>query len=140
MSRQPMQNSGGLSQMITTHPQGSWIEQGRLVQAIQSIATCGDVCTACADACLGEEMVAELKRCIRLNLDCADICHTTARVLTRMVEPDRQVIQSLLQTCATICQVCGQECASHAQMHEHCRVCAESCRACEETCRGLLSS
>jgi hypothetical protein len=31
------------------------------------------VCTACADARLSEEMVAELTRCIGTDLDCFDI-------------------------------------------------------------------
>ena len=30
------------------------------------------------DACLSEDMVDQLRKCIRTNLDCADICDTTA--------------------------------------------------------------
>ena len=29
----------------------------------------------------------------------------------------------------------GDECSSHAQHMEHCRICAASCRACEAACR-----
>ena len=39
-------------------------------------------CTACADACLSEDMVAELTKCIRTCTDCADLCDTTGRVLS----------------------------------------------------------
>jgi hypothetical protein len=46
---------------------------------------CGRVC---ADACLGEEKVEMLRRCIRLNLDCADVCNATGRMLSRQQEPD----------------------------------------------------
>ena len=30
--------------------------------------------------------------------------------------------------------------AAHAQMHEHCRICAEACRACERACQELLAA
>ena len=45
------------------------------------------VCTACADACLGEDDVGELTRCIRLDLDCADLCaalHDTIDLWSRV--------------------------------------------------------
>jgi hypothetical protein len=140
MDKQITQHSGMIQEMLLTHPQESWIEPGKLAKVIQTLEECAVTCTACADACLGEEMVAELSRCIRLNQNCADICQTTARVLTRIGQPELQVIQSLLQTCAAICQACGQECAHHAHMHEHCRLCAESCHHCEEACTQLGES
>lgn len=40
---------------------------------------CAEVCTACADACSAEGDPKMLVRCIRLNLDCADLCLATAR-------------------------------------------------------------
>ncbi|NKX52271.1 four-helix bundle copper-binding protein, partial [Arthrobacter deserti] len=32
------------------------------------------------------------------------------------------------------------ECGEHADMHEHCRVCAEACRRCEQACSDLLGA
>jgi hypothetical protein len=65
----------------------------------------------------------------------------TACVLLRSgAEPQGAVLRRLLETCAEICRACGEECARHAQMHDHCRICAQSCRHCEETCRQMLSS
>ncbi|MDD9205082.1 four-helix bundle copper-binding protein, partial [Georgenia sp. 10Sc9-8] len=29
---------------------------------------------------------------------------------------------------------------AHAEMHEHCKVCAEACRACEQACNELLAT
>ena len=37
-------------------------------------------------------------------------------------------------------KACGDECEQHAQMHEHCRVCAEACRRCERACADLLAT
>ena len=47
---------------------------------------CAATCTSCADADLGEGDVQELVRCIRLCLDCADVCDATGRIV---VPPDR---------------------------------------------------
>ena len=47
---------------------------------------------------------------------------------------------AVLEACAAACKACGDECAGHAEMHEHCRVCAESCRRCETACRELVDS
>lgn len=33
---------------------------------------------------------------------------------------------------------CADECERHAQMHEHCRICADHCRECARMCEGLL--
>ncbi len=81
-------------------------------------------------------------RCIRLNLDCADICETTGKVLLRQTETDVTVLRAQLQACAAACRACGGECQSHAEGMdmEHCRVCAESCRRCAEACEKLLAS
>jgi hypothetical protein len=50
------------------------------------------------------------------------------------------VAKPLLEACAAICKSCGDEYERHAQMHEHCRVCAEACRRCEQACRELLAA
>lgn len=94
----------------------------------------------CADACLTEDSVAELRRCIRLNLDCADLCATTAAILGRQTEGDPSVVKAALGACVAACDACGTECSRHAGMHEHCRVCAEACRRCAEACRTALGS
>ena len=72
--------------------------------------------------------MADLRSCITHNANCADICATTAAVLSRRTGYDPDVTRAVLEACAAACKACGDECASHAEMHEHCRVCAESCR------------
>jgi hypothetical protein len=133
-------SSGLLTQMIQTHPEKSWLPGEQLASAVETLNQCASVCTACADACLAEQHVHDLVRCIHLNLDCAAICGTTATVLARSKEPDAYVLLLLIQTCQAICQSCGSECERHAQMHEHCRVCAESCRQCSQLCNELSKS
>ena len=127
--------------MLDTYPKDlGRVDRGMLVACIQACYECAQTCTACADACLSEDMVAELTKCIRTNLDCADICATTGAVLSRHTGYDANVSRAVLMACATVCTACGDECERHASMHEHCRVCTESCRRCEQACRELLGA
>jgi hypothetical protein len=126
--------------MLETYPAEINLDRTKLAATIDALIACSQACTACADACLSEEMVAELTKCIRTDLDCADICDTTARVLSRHTGYDANISRALLEACATACKSCGDECARHADMHAHCRICADACRACERACRDLLAS
>lgn len=129
-----------IEQMLATHPRPSSTPNSMLVNCIEACMVCATSCTACADACLAEEMVKELVHCIRTDLDCADICQATGRILMRQSEPDMQMIVKQLEACQVACRRCGAVCAEHAKMHEHCRVCAEACRACEQACAALLAA
>lgn len=128
-----------VERMLNTHPDRLSGEVGEKLRAcIEACGECAQACTLCADACLGEESVADLVTCVRLDLDCADLCETTQRVLSRRTG-NEETIRALLEACAQICRRCGEECERHAEHHEHCRVCAEACRRCETACRELLA-
>lgn len=127
-----------IAAMIDTHPRAATTTNAdKLAACIAACFECAATCTACADACLGEDTVSGLTKCIRLNADCADICAATGAVLSRQTERDAGVVRALLEACRAACKACGDECAGHAEMHEHCRVCADACRRCEEACAEL---
>lgn len=127
-------------QIIATHPHVRDSTNNVLIAAIEAAMDCAQVCTACADACLGEDMVAELRQCIRLDLDCADLCTAVMHVATRRTGSNEPVIVALLEACALACRLCADECARHAQEHEHCRICADACTRCEQACREAIDS
>ena len=116
----------------------AWCRRGAENLCVQPTFTGWDIDGGYADACLAEDMVAELRGCIRTDLDCADICEATGRVVSRQTEPDMGLLRAQLQACVAACRACGDACEQHAGMHEHCRVCAASCRRCEESCNRLL--
>jgi len=128
------------AEMMNTYPAEINLDRDLLARVVDTLVACSQACTACADACLSEDMVEELRKCIRTNLDCADICDTTARVLSRHTGYDANLTRAMLQACVQACRSCGDECAAHAGHHEHCRVCAEACRACEQACTELLAA
>ncbi|MPV37874.1 four-helix bundle copper-binding protein [Georgenia subflava] len=128
------------AEMMQTYPAEINLDRDLLAKTVETLVACSQACTACADACLSEDMVTELRKCIRANLDCADICDTTARVLSRHTGYDANITRTVLQACAQACKSCGDQCEAHAGHHEHCRVCAEACRACEQACNDLLAA
>lgn len=126
--------------MLDTYPKTVNVDKGLLARAIAEALSCFQTCTACADACLSEDMAAALGKCIRTNLDCATTCAATVEVLSRHTGYDANITRAQLAACIAACKACGDECAQHAEMHEHCRICAEACRSCEQACRELLDS
>ena len=129
-----------ISRMIDSHPDGTGVDRQALAACVAACVECAQACTACADACLGEETVADMRRCIRSDLDCADVCQATGRVLSRQTAYDAELTRAVLRACAEACKTCGDECARHADMHEHCRICADACRRCEQACNDLLAT
>jgi hypothetical protein len=85
-------------------------------RCIASCLDCGAVCTSCADACLSESNVAEMAACIRLDLDCADLCGATARMVGRLTKPNKASMAATLQACIAACEACAAECGKHAGM------------------------
>jgi hypothetical protein len=124
-----------VEQIIATHPQARGRPDAALIRCIEECYDCAQTCTACADACLGEEMVRDLVQCVRTCQDCADLCLTTGAIATRRTGSNEATVRAVLDACAVACRLCGDECETHAAHHEHCRICADACDRCEQACR-----
>lgn len=122
-----------IEEMLKTHPRGATDGVSALAEALAAADICAQTCVICADACLAEARVDDLRQCIRLNLDCADMCRAMSRIAARRTGDNRSVTSELLDLCARACHECAQECGKHE--HAHCRVCAEACARCEDACR-----
>jgi hypothetical protein len=99
---------------------------------IDALNKCVAECNRCTTACLGEQDISMLTKCIQLNIDCGDVCALTAALLAR----GSKYAKYLLKTCMEMCNGCAEECEKHADM-QHCAVCAEACRKCAEECANL---
>src|SRR4029077_6400135 len=124
-------------QMLETYRRDLNVDPGVLAATIDALIDCTQACTADTDADLSEPNVAELVKCIRLCLECTDVCGATVGVVSRLAEYDTNVVPALLGASVAPCKSCGDECERHARMRDHCRVCAEACRRCERACREL---
>ncbi len=123
-----------VAEMMSSHPFAPRDAGEALQRCIEECYSCAQACSACADACLGEPHLFHLRDCIRLNLDCADLCATIGRVATRGTGIREGLLAEILNTCALICRFCADECDRHSRQYEHCRICAAACRSCAEAC------
>jgi hypothetical protein len=129
------------TQMLDTYPADlGTVDIDLMARCIEACLDCEQACTACADACLSEPMVQDLIKCIRTNLDTADIASATGKILSRHTGYDANLTRTVLEACMMACRACADECDRHGQHMEHCRVCAEACRECEAACRELLAT
>ena len=105
------------------------MEPSKNKQLIDALNKCVAKCNHCTTACLGEQDISMLVKCIELDIDCADICALTSGLIAR----GSKYSAYLLKACAEICTACATECDKHAHM-EHCKLCAEACRKCAKEC------
>jgi hypothetical protein len=128
------------TELLSLSPTEPTIDALALARGIDACLDAAAACIACADACLAEPEVAELRRCIALDSSCADVCAMSARTLARLLAHDMELVTPTLQLCVRACELCARECERHADHHAHCRACAYACRECERACQGLLTA
>lgn len=100
---------------------------------IDECNACAAACDHCAVACLVEHRVSLMARCIRLDMDCAQICRLAAAYMARGSE----FAGLLCNACAEVCEACAEECGQF-QM-DHCQRCAQACQRCAAECRRMAS-
>jgi hypothetical protein len=80
-------------QLLDTYPRTLDVDTEGLAITIDALNDCAQACTADTAADLSERNVAEMVKCIRLCLDCSDICVATIGVTSRQTEYDAIVIK-----------------------------------------------
>jgi hypothetical protein len=115
--------------MLKTHPAARRDVDEFALRATEACFDCAQACVACANACLAEESLAELRHCIRVNLDCAVVCSAAGVLGIRGTISDETLIMEMMfGLCAEACRRCGDECL---------RIFAEFCRCCAKACLAL---
>lgn len=131
-----------IEQMLRTYPAETGLEPRRLAEVADKLYECAGVCLACADACSAETDPHHLAmgiKCLRIDLDCADICTVAARVLARQTGYDAPTSLALIEAARTVLRACADACAEMDAM-DHCRICAETCRETEQLLAGLVEA
>ena len=101
---------------------------------VRSLNECILACEMCGSACLKEEDINPMAKCIRLTRECADICRLGVRLLSN----ESELSEIYIGLCADICSKCAEECEKHD--HDHCKNCAEACRKCHQICKEYLDN
>lgn len=98
---------------------------------IEACHVCAAYCERCATSCLKEDDVEQMAECIRLDMQCAQIC----RLVASFMALDSEYAKPLCRLCADICNACGDECAKHEA--DHCQECARACHRCAKECAAM---
>ena len=72
---------------------------------------------------------------MQLMEDCADICQTTARIVTRRSPRHADIATA----CASVCDLCAASCEKFIG-DPHMKACANQCYLCASACRQVVSS
>ena len=129
-----------MTEILQAHPQKPTHHFDEVAACIAACFESEQVCIACADACLAEERAGELRECIRYNLDNADLCTATGRLIARQARPDPSLWRATLEACIQANRSCAAECAKHQDRHAHCRIARESCERTEQACSRALQT
>ena len=105
----------------------------QLQSCIQACLRCASTCDYCASSCLKERDVAMMAKCIQLDMECAAICYTSAKLMSLGSAKAKEICR----ICADICQACSDECGKH--QHEHCQECAKTCKECSDECKRFAA-
>jgi len=125
-----------LEKMISRHPDVGGAVNEDLVKAARHAGLCSLFCTSCADACLAEQM--DMRQCIRVCLDCAEVCAAASRLMVRRTAQDIEMLRAQMEACIRACGICASECAKHDM--EHCKLCETMCRESADDCRTALAT
>jgi hypothetical protein len=109
--------------MSTSEMPMQGMDPAMMQETIEALSACMQACVMCADADAAENMA----RCAGLCSNCADVCDTMMRMMLRMNGWDMQVMSSMMQSTIMMARACSAECRMHADMSEHCRMCAMAC-------------
>lgn len=99
---------------------------------LEIIYDCQTKCKYCFNACLEEEDINRMRRCIKLDIACSEICELTASSLIYAGDFTAEI----LSVCIKACEECAEECSKHQYIH--CLECAKACRMCAESCKGYM--
>ena len=108
---------------------------GSMQQCIDECLNCHSICLETVAHCLQQGGKHAEARHIRLLLDCAEICQTSANFMLRGSDLHGRVCA----VCAEVCERCATDCerfGDDAQM----QACTEACRRCAESCRQMADA
>jgi hypothetical protein len=122
-----------------------WMEwSGRTLDEQQQLCACIDACLSCELLCAIAADVAEAladvargRQTIEVVLGCAAICHSTAKAIADLPQPDVGAVVDELESCRAACGHARREC--ERRPFDPCsRMCAEQCARCELECDACL--
>ena len=116
--------------------QGGHHADDEIGKCIELCQDCHALCTQTVGHCLKLGGRHAAPDHIRMLLDCAEICETTAQYLLR----GSSLHERMCGLCAEVCGQCADNCAQVAGDDQMVKQCAEMCRRCAGSCERMAST
>lgn len=117
------------------HPTGSSMSQldQQMQECIQNCINCASVCSQTLNYCL--EMGGRHAEAmhIKILMDCAEICQTSASFMLR----GSQFHGKVCGVCAEVCKACAQFCQHLGADDSQMQACADECNRCAQSCQQM---
>lgn len=126
-----------MSDMMRAMPMAASMDTDAMTSCIESCDAAMQAATMCADACAGMDGMAA---CAGMCANMADVAMTTMRMIMRPNGMNVDAMTAMLAACVAMGEACAMECRSHADMHDHCRICAMACDAMVASCRAMMAA
>jgi hypothetical protein len=104
----------------------------KMEKCIQDCKNCAEVCLQTVTHCLEMGGKHAEPNHIKMLLDCAEICQTSANFMIR----GSKMHGLTCGVCAQVCEACAEDCARFTDDAEMQR-CAEACRTCAMSCQEM---
>ena len=127
-----------IADMMKTMPADGMtgMDRAAMQECIEACSMVGMAATMCADSDTG----ADMARCSSMCANMADVATTTMRMMMRPAGYDMTSMRAMTTACIEMGRACSAECSAHAEMDEHCRMCAKACDAMVAACERMLGS
>lgn len=107
----------------------------RMQECVQECHRCHDICLETISHCLELGGKHAEPNHIRLLMDCAEICQTSANFMLRMSDFHGQTCG----VCAQVCESCAEDCERFSD-DDMIQRCAEACRSCARSCTEMAQT
>ena len=105
-------------------------------QAIENCISCHRICLETAARHFRGERSPRIEEAlVRLLIDCAELCQTSADFMIR----GSDLYQHTCRACAAVCTRCADECDRLGE-NPYMAACAEICRRCAESCEDMAGA
>jgi hypothetical protein len=104
-----------------------------MLDCIRMCSDCHRACTETLVYCMHQGGRHTEPNQLRLLMDCAQICQTSADFMLRGSDQH----YATCGACAEVCQRCADDCEQMGRGDNRMAACAEECRRCAESCRQM---
>jgi hypothetical protein len=104
-------------------------------ECIRNCQECHDICTETVTHCLNRGGTYAGPEHVRLLLDCAQICATSADFMRRVSANHGRTCE----VCAEVCSQCADSCERLGEGDQTMKACADLCRRCAKSCQRMAA-